>query len=288
METISPAIPCPNQAPQCAAASISTHETMARVLQMFEPDSADQPVAAKFPVLLRRVHAGESLVHEGAPADAIFFVRLGTFKVFRIAEDGYEQVLAFAVRREVLGFEALCAASYPAAMQALEDSTVYVIPRCEIAQLSQALPSFALVLQRAGSLTLTHSRELVDILAAVASDVRLARFLIQLSKRMATCGQSPRRFLLRMGRREIASLLGVAHETVSRCFSALAAMGFLYVNDREIDILDMNGLKAFSRSTRRQTDDAPGPRHPGLVRPTGRTPVRALVHPSGLMPGGAI
>ena len=65
-------------------------------------------------------------------------------------------------------------------------------------------------------------------------------------------------------------------------------MGFLYVNDREIDILDMNGLKAFSRSTRRQTDDAPGPRHPGLVRPTARTPVRALAHPSGLMPGGAI
>jgi CRP/FNR family transcriptional regulator len=239
---------------------------MAGLLQMFDTDAFDHPLAAHMPVLLRRVHAGDSLVHEGATADAIFFVRSGTFKVFRTDEDGYEQVLAFAVRSEVLGFDALCMASYPAAMQALEDSTVYVIPRREIAQLSQALPSFSLALQHAGSLTLIRSRELVDILAAVASDVRLARFLIQLSKRMAGCGQSPRRFLLRMGRREIASLLGVAHETVSRCFSALAAMGLLHVNDREIEILDMSGLKVFSRSTRRQTDDAARPHHPGLLR----------------------
>lgn len=254
------------------------HGSMAELLQMFGAKVSDLAAAAPIPVPLRRVQAGESLAHEGAPADAIFFVRSGTFKVFRTDEDGYEQVLAFAVRSEVLGFDALCMASYPAAMQALEDSTVYVILRREIAPLSTVLPSFALVLQEAGSLTLTRSRELVDIMAAVASDVRLARFLIQLSRRMLACGQSPRRFLLRMGRREVASLLGVAHETVSRCFSALSAMGLLYVNDREIEILDMEGLKAFSRSTRRATDDA-------LLARTPAAPKRAarrFAHPHAL------
>ena len=257
---------------RCTAAAAPARGTMAELLQMFDTEALDVNMAAQMPVLLRRVHAGESLVHEGAPADAIFFVRSGTFKVFRTDEDGYEQVLAFAVRSEVLGFDALCMASYPAAMLALEDSTVFVIPRREIGQLSHTLPSFAFALQHAGSLTLTRSRELVDILAAVASDVRLARFLIQLSRRMAGCGQSPRRFLLRMGRREMASLLGVAHETVSRCFSALAAAGLLHVNDREVEILDMTGLKAFSRSTRRQMDDMAPPRNRNLLpgRPAAR------------------
>ncbi|MBA4260705.1 MAG: hypothetical protein C0443_01410 [Comamonadaceae bacterium] len=256
METPAPSVPGPRLVSRDTSAACPAHASLAELLHMFGAKVADLAAGAHIPVLLRRMSAGEGLVHEGAPADAIFFVRSGTFKVFRTDEDGYEQVLAFAVRSELLGFDALCMESYPTAMQALEDSTVYVIPRREIGLLSQALPTFALVLQQAGSLTLTRSRELVDIMAAVASDVRLARFLIQLSRRMLACGQSPRRFLLRMGRREIASLLGVAHETVSRCFSALAAMGLLHVNDREVEILDMDGLKAFSRSTRRPVDDA--------------------------------
>lgn len=262
METATPSVS--SLAPRSTGVACPAHASMAELLQMFGAKVVDLAAGAQIPVLLRRVQAGESLAHEGASADAIFFVRSGTFKVFRTDEDGYEQVLAFAMRSEVLGFDALCMESYPAAMQALEDSSVYVILRSEIGLLGQTLPTFALVLQQAGSLTLTRSRELVDIMAAVASDVRLARFLIQLSRRMLACGQSPRRFLLRMGRREIASLLGVAHETVSRCFSALAAMGLLHVNDREVEILDMDGLKAFSRSTRRPVEDAALPRNQHL------------------------
>lgn len=232
--------------------------TIADLLRMTGVPVAPSDDAARMPVTLRKVHAGESLVHEGAPAEALFFVCAGTFKVFRTDEDGYEQVLAFALRSEVLGFDALCMETYPVAISALEESTVYVVTRCDIPQLCEALPSFGLMLQRSGSLTLARSRELVDIMAAVASEVRLARFLIQHSRRMADCGQSPHRFLLRMGRREISSLLGVAHETVSRSFTTLSSLGLVRVCIREVEILDMDGLGAFARSTRRQLD-APAP-----------------------------
>ncbi len=200
---------------------------------------------------LRVVRAGQTLVYEGTRADSLFVVRSGTLKVCRIDHDGYEQVLAFAMRGEVLCFEVLCMASHPAAIVALEDSIVFVIPRRQIEALGAASPLFAVALQQAGSLALSRSRELVDILAAVASDVRLARFLLLHSRRMSECGQSPRQFRLRMGRRDIASLLGVAHETVSRGFGALAAMGLLRVEDRDVEILDMARLAAFTRSTRR-------------------------------------
>ena len=53
----------------------------------------------------------------------------------------------------------------------------------------------------------------------------------------------------------VSSLLGVAHETVSRSFSALAALGMVDVSDREVEILDMEGLKRFARSTRRHLDE---------------------------------
>lgn len=264
MANLTPSVP--TLTPRSASLVCPAHASMAELLQMCGAKPTDIAAGAQMPVLLRKVQAGQSLVHEGADADTVFFVRSGTFKVFRTDEDGYEQVLAFAMRSEVLGFDALCMESYPAAMQALEDSSVYVIPRREIAQISEVLPSFSLVLQKAGSQKLIHSRDLVDILAAVDADVRLARFLIHLSRRMAGCGQSPRLFHLRMGRREIASLLGVAHETVSRCFSALAAMRLLNVKNREIEILDLSGLTDFSRSTRRQADGETSPYHQSPFR----------------------
>lgn len=227
-----------------------------RMLDTEEPTSTGvERAAACEAVSLRRVLAGDHLIHMGAPSDALYFVRTGTFKIFRTDEDGYEQVLAFAGRREVLAFDALCMETHPTAASALEDSTVYVVRKIDLPALSRAAPGFERALQRAGSQALTRTRDLVDIMAAVASEVRLARFLLQLSKQMAASGQSPRRFHLRMGRRDIASMLGVAHETVSRSFTALAMARVIHVNDRDVEILDMDGLKAYSRSTRRSMDD---------------------------------
>lgn len=239
---------------QTDRAARSTVSTMTDLLRLTGTPVELPQAAERIPVALRHLRTGECLVHEGAPVDALFFVRAGTFKVFRTDEDGYEQVLAFAIRGEVLGFDALCMASHPVAISALEVSAVYGVPRSDIPQLSQAIPAFGQMLQHCGSRTLAHCRELVDIMAAVASEVRLARFLIQHSRRMADCGLSPNRFLLRMGRREIASLLGVAHETVSRSFTTLAALGLIQVCDREIGIRDTDGLTAFARSTRRPMD----------------------------------
>ncbi|MDP3251823.1 MAG: Crp/Fnr family transcriptional regulator [Hydrogenophaga sp.] len=270
----------------------STHaptglSTLADVLQLLDQESqgntSDMQAAAKWVIGLRRVPAGDTLIHMGAPANALYFVHTGTFKIFRCDEDGYEQVQAFAGRREVLAFDALCMEVHPTAAIALEDSTVFVIPKSELPVFSQAVPAFARALQRAGSVALTRTNDLVDVMAAVASEVRLARFLLQLSRQMAASGQSPRRFHLRMGRRDIASMLGVAHETVSRSFTAMALARLIHVNDRDVEILDMDALRAYSRSTRKTLDDMgasastrrPAPQRHRVCRATGLQPLAA-------------
>lgn len=240
---------------QCGPPGRATLSDLMRLLGGDHPHSPDGENAAGMVLTLRRVAAGDHLIHMGAPSDALYFVCTGTFKIFRTDEDGYEQVLAFAGRREVLAFDALCMETHPTAASALEDSTVYVVHKRDLPALSRAVPAFEHELQRAGSRALTRINELVDVMAAVAAEVRLARFLLQLSRQMATSGQSPRRFHLRMGRRDIASMLGVAHETVSRSFSSLAMACLIHVHDRDVEILDLDGLKAYSRSTRRTMDD---------------------------------
>ena len=202
----------------------------------------------------RRLRAGTALFHQGNVAEAIYFVGAGTFKIFRTAEDGYEQVLGFLGRAEVLGFDAVCLGRHPNAAVALEDSSVFVLQQPDIFTLAQRLPIFDRALHLAVSRQLTRRGEIAEVMAAVAAEVRLARFLVQLSQQMAACGQSPRRLLLRMSRRDIASHLGVAHETVSRSFSALSEWGYLRVNNRELEIIELEGLKCYSRSTRGLVD----------------------------------
>ena len=272
--------------PVCATSlhtvPLARRATLSDLLHMLSSEdlSATDPehAASRMVVGLRRVPAGVQLVHLGAPSDALYFVCTGTFKIFRTDEDGYEQVLAFAGRREVLAFDALCMETHPTAASALEDSTVYVVHKRDLPALSRAEPAFEHELQRAGSRALTRINELVDVMAAVAAEVRLARFLLQLSRQMATSGQSPRRFHLRMGRRDIASMLGVAHETVSRSFTTLALARMIHVNDRDVEILDMEALRAYSRSTRKTLDDAgpQGARRPAASRrPSSRCPAAA-------------
>ena len=179
----------------------------------------------------------------------------GTFKVFHTEQDGYEQVLGFVARAEMLGFDAVCLQQHSTEAVALEDSTVFVMLVRDLFSLCERSPGFGRLLHMSVSNALARQGELADVMAAVSSEVRLARFLLQLSRRMVAVGQSPRRLLLRMSRRDIASHLGVAHETISRSFKVMAEWGLVEVDNREVEVLDMARLQAFSQGTRRQIDD---------------------------------
>jgi CRP/FNR family transcriptional regulator len=220
------------------------------LLHVLRAAVAAGPDESAFLVAPRRVRGGAMLFPEGAPADAVHVVRSGTFKCVKSSEDGYEQVLSFAGRGAVLGFEAIARGGQPTAAVALEESSVYTLPLAELDLWRRRYPALDRGLQMALSRQLAGAGEIVEMMAAVAAEVRLARFLVWHSARMAEQGLSPRRLRLRMSRRDIASLLGVAHETVSRSFTALAEWGYLHVDNRDVEIVDLDGLRAAGRCTR--------------------------------------
>lgn len=217
--------------------------TLTDLLQLLGSTIVEEAqTGSDLPIILRRVRAGENLFQEASPAETVYFVRSGTFKTFHTAQGGYEQLLGFVARGEVLGFDALGVGERPSEAMALEDSMVFALPVPDLFAFMACNPAFARGVYRAISLALARQIELADVTAAVAADVRLARFLMYWSRRQEASGQSPRRLLLRMSRRDIASYLGVAHETVSRSFSALAERGLIAVHHREVDLIDMEQL----------------------------------------------
>jgi CRP/FNR family transcriptional regulator, anaerobic regulatory protein len=238
-----------------SASSVGPVKPLSELLRLMAcPPVALSALDEKISVAVRQVRAGSALMSEGMRATHLYVVRLGTFKAIKTAEDGYEQVMTFAGTGEVLGFEALCESHQPLGAIALEDASVFALPVSELEGLCQQSPALDRALRVALSRQLMRAGAVAEMMAAVSSEVRLARFIGWWAARMAEHGQSSRRLRLRMSRRDIASLLGIAHETVSRSFSAFVERGLLRVDNREIEILDAAGLKECTRNTRGLSD----------------------------------
>ena len=272
----------PRHNARCALAPLSASRPLVDLLRLMggEPGGSEPDQAITVPLWQARY--GATLLLEGACATHVYVVRTGTFKIIKTAEDGYEQVLAFAGQGEVLGFEALCEDRQRTGAVALEDCIVYAIAARDVLLWRRQYPALGHALQMALSRQLARSGEMTELMAAVSSEVRLARFIMWWSARMEAMGQSPRRLRLRMSRRDIASLLGVAHETVSRSFSTFVECGVLSVANREVEIVDLERLKACTRNTRGLADDMPyrsavGGRPAGLRQRTRTLEAASLV-----------
>lgn len=263
---------------------MTTTRPLSDLLSLMRPASALAPTEFVFSVPTWQVPAGAALLLEGVCSTHVYVIRSGTFKCVKTTVDGCEQVLSFAGQGDVLAVEAMSSAPQPVGAVALHAASVYGLPVSQIEDWRRLSPSFDHWLQDALSGQRSRAGEMAEMMSANASDVRLARFIVWWSKRSAERGQSPHRLLLRMSRREIASLLGLAHETVSRCFSSLVDHGLLRVNRRQIEILDPVGLKARAGTTAGPGDEMPRDNRlddsKGAFRPRSRQAVAAAARPT--------
>jgi CRP/FNR family transcriptional regulator len=81
------------------------------------------------------------------------------------------------------------------------------------------------------------------LLGSMRAEERLATFLLNLSRRFVRRGYSSSDFHLRMTREEIGSYLGLKLETVSRLFSAFQKDGLIDVQQKHVQIRDIDGLE---------------------------------------------
>jgi CRP/FNR family transcriptional regulator len=204
----------------------------------------------RMPYATRRVRADTALVHEGNPFEYLYFVCAGSFKCVQVDAEGYEQVLGFALHADMIGLDGMSRGRHASGAVALEDSTVASLPFTDIMAASRRMPSMERLIQRAVGAELLRRSDTQYLMSAASSEVRVARFLLHFAKRQNALGYSDRRIRLRMTRRDIASHLGVAHETVSRALTALQQVGGIVVTYRDIEIVDAKLLQEIQRVTR--------------------------------------
>ncbi|MBK7459879.1 MAG: helix-turn-helix domain-containing protein [Betaproteobacteria bacterium] len=145
--------------------------------------------------------------------------------------EGYEPVLGFATHGDMLGLDGLGRDRHASGAVALEDSSVVVPAVRRIAGAEPPHPGAGAAAAPATGTELMRRADTQYLMSAPSSEVRVARFGAATGATPARAlGHSDRRLRLSMTRRDIASYLGVAHETVSRALTALVQDGCIAVS----------------------------------------------------------
>lgn len=189
---------------------------------------------------LRPLQRGEYIFRAGEPFRSIVSVRSGSFKSFVINEEGEEQVLGFHLPGELIGLDAIHASTHTANVVALDTSSVCALNFESVSQMARHLPELQAELFRIMS---RHIAELEANAADLTADQRIARFLLSLSERFSRRGYSSSEFNLSMARRDIASHLRLATETVSRVLARFQEAGMITVKRKNIVIDDFAALE---------------------------------------------
>lgn len=188
------------------------------------------------------VRTGEPVFRQGRPALTVYPLRHGSAKQIYESPLGWRQVTGFSLPGDVLGLEPHESPAYGTAAIALQDSEVCAISVESLRGLMQSPPLREAVLEVMRR-NAERERVLLVAVGSMRAPQRLAMLLLDLASEQARRdGNRDGTLTLAMSRTDIASLLGLTLETVSRLLTRFASVGLISVRQRHLRIIDRNGL----------------------------------------------
>lgn len=197
----------------------------------------------------RSLVAGESLIWEGEDSVLVANVIEGVLKLSTGTEDGREQIVGVVYPSDFIGRPFGGTTNH--GVTALTDARVCVFSRSDFDAFAREHPSLEHKLLQRTLTELDRTRRWMLLLGRKSASEKVASFLLELSDRLSplTCdgaheGQAAR-FVLPFSRQQIADVLGLTIETVSRQFTRLRNEGIIDLpSRREVVIQDRFALNA--------------------------------------------
>ena len=181
--------------------------------------------------------AGDTVIFQGDPCQAAYFVAEGQVRVYLLSPGGREQVLAVLGPGQAFNtvppFRA-CDVNH-ATVQALTPVILYAIACEDFRRLVGDCAELALAILRDFADRLEHLTDLVGDLALRSVRGRLARFLLE----QVEAGQVAQRWT----QEEMAAHLGTVRDMVGRTLRAFADTGLLRIERQRIVLLNRPGLE---------------------------------------------
>jgi CRP/FNR family transcriptional regulator len=188
---------------------------------------------------IRRIEAKEHVFCDGDPRTHVFRIEEGVIALSKLLGDGRRQIIEFAYPGDYIGLGTLREHIFDA--QATCPAKVRCLSAAALEQEAARDAGLALRLYKAVSAELAAARSLLVSVGQQSAMERLAGFLLSLSARASDGEENVVK--LPMRRSDIADLLGLTIETVSRTITKLRTMHVIdVVRGTEVHILDGDRL----------------------------------------------
>ncbi len=222
----------------------STVEQLYQVLRI-DVDESLTTDAYRFQHIKSRT--GARVYSAGDRCDAIFIVYAGFLKTSWVDKYGNEKILDFPMKGDVIGFDGIESKEFKNTLVALSDIELIVVPIDFFYSNSSNAYGFRRKIMELMSNALIAGQKVGYMMGTLPAEARVAKFLLSISQKFRAMGYSDKSFHLRMTREDIGSYLGLTLETVSRTLSGFARCGFIRVDQKFIEIVDVEGLKLLRR-----------------------------------------
>ena len=203
-------------------------------------DDASLAIISK-KVYHKTISKGQSLFKAGDRTDALYVVHRGGLKVYRLLQNGREQVVQILGPGDFIGerhvfMEETVHDDYT---QALVDSRICTIHKADLDQIMLDYPEISLKIIEIMSKRLNDSYKQTSQVGTEKVGQALAMFLLDL---VDNDSESPV-VKLPMSRKDLASYLGTRSETISRKFKELEEKGLITQKTRsDIQINNLDHL----------------------------------------------
>jgi CRP-like cAMP-binding protein len=180
---------------------------------------------------------GAQLFAPGNPSRGFFVVRDGAVRVYGMSPQGKEITQEIAAPGSAFALASPFAGNYHCFAEALKDSRLFLIKRQGFLDLVTSDKKFAVEWMRLLSLIVVSLRRRLVDLTLTTPKARIASYLLVLAEM-----QNSRSITLPVTRKELATFLGMTHETFYRTAKEMADGGLVRFIGQSAEILDQESL----------------------------------------------
>jgi CRP/FNR family transcriptional regulator len=194
---------------------------------------------------IKKFKAGQIIKHIDQNDEAFYLVITGRVKLVRTSYEGKEQILSLFGSGEVFCLlELVPGENCPGEFIAMEESTLFVIPPQEFRHLILTQPNIMFKILSILTYKLKTAMDTIVSFSLLDVPQRVAAFFVQ----SISFDRNGERIELNLNisRKELAKIVGVTPETMSRVIKKMEEKGLIGIQGRDIQILKPEVLDKLS------------------------------------------
>jgi len=189
---------------------------------------------------VKYIRKKQIIYYEGDSILGIYLILSGKVKAIKLNDDGREFVTGMYGPEDYIGIQAMLSGDqYNETVEAIEDTTICLLPKETVNQLLDNYTDIGQKFIKVLSSNLIEKEEQLLQLAYHSVRKRMAEILLRLAKSSTDGGHE---LTIRISREDLASMAGMATETVSRTLSDFKEENIIEKKGSLIQILDQSKL----------------------------------------------